>query len=358
MSSPFEAPSSKGLAPTGRPTLRVAIALLAERALFVVTLPGLLVAALVLSAEHTDQPWWVPLVAAAVPMLLWLPTSAVQLWARLLSPRVDPHAIVLSATERIDRSAFRLYLGARLVERAIATLMLVPLVGALYALSPWVGGAAGVVIACFLPFALLTLWAARHVGEATIAQAGHEPEVARRWIEPVLRAPLMRRASRDAALQVGAQASLRLGDVDGALEQLGQVRNRRRVHAALMEAQILVGRGETEPARALLRQGPRHPGERLGYEVLGALLAVEDGDGEALLARAPGWQAFRPHVSTDVAEGLSLYEAVGHAMTGDLVRARALLRGVDLDRRRWMARAWPKLWAQVERIVADQAAGS
>jgi hypothetical protein len=346
-------PPETAAPPATSPGVRLAIQWLINRAVVLVALPGLLgmVVALWRSLDPAIAPW-TPFAVSALTATCWLPTTVVQLWTLFLAPRTDPRGIVLSSGTRFDRSQFRWQVRAQAVEKGLSATLLLVLAAALTNLASWL-----------LPFALLVVAVAGwgvyfaltnvQLAEATIAHFGQQPERAVELARSVLSRPLMRAPVRDAAWVVLSYGLLRQGDVDGALSALANVRNRDGNFADLIEAQIRVGRGESELARKVLRKRAAAPGSRLGVESLAALADLHGGKPQAVLDRARGWDDLRKSLPAETAAGLALYEAAAHAALGDRDAGRAVLarHAVDLSSRTWMRTVWPQVWSLLEPLA-------
>jgi hypothetical protein len=347
------APPETAPPPSTSPGFRLAIQWLINRAIVLVALPGLLGTVVALWRPlDPDIPAWMPFAVSAFTATCWLPTTIVQLWTLFLAPRTDPRGIVLSSGTRFDRSQFRWQVRAQAVEKGLSATLLLVLAAALTNLASWL-----------LPFALLVVavgsWGVYfaltnvQLAEATIAHFGQQPERAVELARSVLSRPLMRAPVRDAAWVVLSYGLLRQGDVDGALAALAKVKNRDGNFADLIEAQIRIGRGQSDLARQVLRKRLAQPGGRLGVESLAALVDLHAGRPQAVLDRARGWDDLRRALPAETAAGLALYEAAAHVALGSPSEAQAVLarHGVDLSSRTWMRSVWPQVWSLLEPLA-------
>lgn len=346
LKNPFAAPGrdERIRSPRRSPGCAPLAAWVLQRGLLLLIVPS---GAGLLASSLGVAPFWL---AFAVGGALWVPSTLLLLWHRFLAPVQDAEPVVLSSGLVMDREHFLWVLRLNTAERGLVGLIL-----AAFAVQIFLLGGLGALLAPFiLLFGFWFVWFSAQklrLGEAIVAFVQDDAAAVIRLLEPLARWRRLNAPIQDTVrLHLGA-ARVRLGDPEGALDELRHVRRLRQADYA--RAQLLAGRGETARARELLgRAPPRDLGETLGHEMTEALLALEEEAPADVLARAEGWRTLEDEVSSRTRGTLHLLVAAAHEQAGDREAALAALdhSGVALEDRSWMAAAWPRWWGLLEAI--------
>lgn len=348
-SNPF-APADGGAPARPGPPRSTWLGFVVQRGLRLVALPLFFtLAALVWGLPTTleDAVWYL---VAAVSGLIWLPTTVWILHARFLHPRSDERGVLLSTGEVLDRSAYSQLHAARVTEHALLSLALLGTAIGFVVRFGWTGVPVLVVVLFFLLWTAWLLVGQVYVARAVTRIAAGDDAGALTALQRA-RAARLRTRTADAMETLAAQAHARLGDPEAALAHLSRVRRPHPVHADLVQAMIVVGRGGQLPSELVLERIDG-PGRGVGLSVVRGLAALHRGDADMALAEVDRWEDARAWLPWRQRTSLDLVAAAAWQLRGEPDTARGALRrsGVDLAERSAMARTWPRWWALLQAI--------
>lgn len=274
------------------------------------------------------------LIAWLVPILMWVPSTLVQLKVLLNADTADPRAIHLEDGRLISRSEWTLYISARAWETSTTALLLPVMALGFWRVSPALALGLATLLAAAPVVLIRYQWLGLKAGRAMLHVASGRPGEAETLLKGVVDARFTAPAFRRPMGLLLALAIARQGRADEALASLDEQSG---VVPDLLAAQLRVGQGNTEPAVALwadeLLSDPTMASHGFGAEVaramLGGLLHLQIEQPAVVLALAEEWRGLQTRVNDRTARFLDLLEAAAHLQMGSGELAWVALRRRD-----------------------------
>lgn len=281
-------------------------------------------------------------------LLFWVPSTLAQIKVMIAeSPPADPRAIELADGRVLSRRDLMLYQGAKAWESITLSLSLPLLTMGFWYFSP----AFTVILALLLAVLPLVVIRTQRIAllavHGLVLLASDRTEEAVAVLRPITNVTYVAPPLRKLIRHVLARALARQGHTDEALELLEAIQPN--ANASVLAAQLVLPRGDYEPARALLLQGPLPPGfgGELARAYLESLLYLHTGEYEALTTAARLRGPLLRGVSLRTARFLDLMHAVAlhqQERTSDAMQV--------LGRRDAHTEEWPWLEGLYPRIAA------